>query len=270
MLQLRLPHLFTTILVLGILGIVSSCSTPKDVVYFQDLNASSVVQVPQKTMTIKPNDKLSIIVNSRDPQLTDMFNLPYVSRQLGMGTTSYRNSQGILSYSVSPEGDIDFPHIGEIHVAGMTRQEVAGMIKGMLIAKDLVKDPTVTVELLNGEVSVLGEVKNPGRYAIENDNMTILDAIGMAGDLTIYGERNNVKVLRTNGNSQETYTINLLSAEEMRNSPAYFLQQDDVVYIEPNPTRIRQSTTNGNTFQSTSFWISIASMAITLAAVIAK
>lgn len=136
----------------------------------------------------------------------------------------------------------------------------------MLISKDYVRDPVVTVELTNGIVSVLGEVAHPGSYSIDRDDMTILDALGLAGDLTIYGRREDVKLIRSNGDKQETYIISLLDAQSLRNSPAYFIQQDDVIYVDPNNTRIRQSTINGNTLLTPSFWISLASLATTITA----
>lgn len=266
MLHLR----FNSISILIILLFASvSCSTPKDITYFQDLKDAQIYTVPTQTIKIKPADKLSIIVNSRDTQLTDMFNLPYSPKMLGSSTISSRGTnQGVSVYTVSPEGLIDFPLLGEVQVEGMTRLEIAALIKGMLISKDLVRDPVVTVELTNGIVTVMGEVTKPGSYSIDRDDMTILDALGLAGDLTIYGKRQEVKLIRNYGDRQETYIVSLLDAEKLRSSPAFFVQQDDVIYVDPNKTRIRQSTLNGNTFQSTSFWISLASLATTITSLI--
>lgn len=249
----------------------AACSTPKDVIYFQDMRNDNTYTGYQQTITIKPADKLSILVHSRDQQLVDLFNLPYTPRTLGSTTTMSRGTnQGVSSYTVSPEGNIDFPLLGEVHVEGMTRLEIAGLIKGMLISKDYVRDPVVTVELTNGIVSVLGEVSKPGSYTIDRDDMTILDALGLAGDLTIYGEREEVKLIRSSGEKQETYIVSLLDAQALRNSPAYFIQQDDVIYVDPNKTRIRQSTLNGNTLMTPSFWISLASLATTITALIIR
>ena len=205
-------------------------------------------------------------MNSRDPQLTDLFNLPYVSRQLGVSSrynySGYNGStsQGISGYTVDANGDIDFPVLGKIHVAGMRREEIATHIKNELITKNLVKDPVVTVEFMNLCISVLGEVNTPGRFNIDRDCVTILDALSMAGDLTIYGKREKVLVLRQEGDLQRVYGINLTSGEHIYTSPAYYLQQNDVVYVEPNNVKARQSTVNGNNVRSTSFWISLASL----------
>lgn len=266
MLHIRLKH--NPIIFLLIL-VFAACSTPKDVTYFQDLENARITTVPTQTIRIKPADKLSIIVNSRDAKLTDMFNLPFTPRQFGTGNETSRGAnQGVSVYSVSPQGYIDFPLLGEIKVEGMTRLEIAAMIKGMLISKDLVRDPIVTVELTNGIVTVMGEVTKPGSYTIDRDDMTILDALGLAGDLTIYGKRQDIKLVRSYGDRQETYIVSLLDIDSLRNSPAFFVQQDDVIYVDPNKTRIRQSTLNGNTLQSTSFWISLATLATTITSLI--
>lgn len=246
---------------------LSSCSTPKDLVYFQDIQGQSSYKAPVQTIKIKPDDKIAILVNSRDRQLTDQFSIAYSPRYIG-STTNTGSNQGLPTYTVDPQGNIDFPYLGEIHVEGMTRLEIAALIKGMLISKDLVRDPIVTVELTNSMVTVLGEVNKPGSYAISSDDMTILDALGMAGDLTIYGKREDIKVVRNNGDQQETYIVSLLDAEKLRNSPAYFVQQDDVIYIDPNNTRLRMATSSGNTILTPTFWLSIASFAFTMATVL--
>ena len=259
--------------VLSIITIMaaSSCSTPKDVAYFQDMAIQTPSQIDVKSVVIKPNDKLSIIVNSRDPMVANMFNLPYTNRLLGQTVAQGSGtSQGVSVYTVSEDGEVDFPELGAVKVAGLTRMEAAGLIKGMLIGRDLVKDAVVIVELVNAQASVLGEVNNHGRYPIDRDDMTILDLLGSAGDLTIYGVRDNVKLIRTVNGEQTTYEVNLLSGKDLASSPAYYIQQDDVVYVEPNPTRKRQSQLNANTVQSTSFWISIASLAVTITAIIVR
>ncbi len=218
-------------------------------------------------ITLRPKDKLSIIVNSQDNRLTNLFNLPIISQQVGT-ESSYNQNRGLSGYTVDNNGDIDFPVLGKIHIAGMTREQVADYIKKQLIERDLVKDPVVTVEFMNLGVSVMGEVVKPGRYNINKDNITILDALSMAGDLTIYGERKNVMVLRTEGDKQKAYTVDLTSAENFYGSPVYYLQQDDVVYVTPNDTKIRQSTVNGNNVRSTSFWISLSSLLTSIAILI--
>lgn len=248
----------------------AACSTPKQINYFQDLSADASVQVNNATeITIRPKDKLSIVVNAQDLRLTNLFNLPVVSQQVGMEGNS-NTARGISGYTVDSAGNIVFPVLGQVHVAGMTREQLAQSIKERLTSDNLVKDPVVTVEFMNLNVTVLGEVNNPGRYAIDRDKLTLLDALGMAGDLTIYGRRDKVLVMRNEGGVQRAYTVNLCSAAQTMASPVYFLRQDDVVYVEPNDTRARQSTVNGNNVRSTSFWISLASLMTSIAVLIAK
>lgn len=257
-------------------ALLSSCATPKEVVYFQDLQQTdgTLAAVQAKEIRVRPDDKISIIVNSRDPQLTDLFNLPYVSRQLGQTlrsvTSTYGQSQGVSGYTVDSDGNIDFPVLGKIHVEGMTREEIGRCIKDELVGQDLVKDPVVTVEFMNLTVSVMGEVAKPGRYAIERDRITILDALSMAGDLTIYGRRDAVMVQRMEGDTLQVYQLNLVSGQDVYNSPAFYLQQNDLVYVAPNDVKVRESTVNGNNIRSTSFWISLGSLLTSVAVLIAN
>lgn len=252
-----------------------SCSAPSHVTYFQDLRPGESEQkvIAATEIKVRPGDKLSIVVNSRDPQLSQLFNLPYVSQQIGSGSVSSSSSasgQGISGYTVDEKGMIDFPILGKLEIAGKNREEIAAFIKSELLAKDLVKDPIVTVEYMNLCISVLGEVAQPGRYSIDRDKVTLLDAISMAGDLTIYGKREKVLVLREENGVQRVYGVNLCSAEYLYTSPVYYLRQNDVVYVEPNNVRARQATVNGNNVRSTSFWLSLASFLTTIGVLIFK
>ena len=259
------------------LMLLTSCNSSKEVLYFQDLKSGNSVAVTAEAIALKiqPEDKISIIVNSRDPQLMALFNLPRVNKQMGtMGsvssTTLSSTGQDVLGYTVDKNGEIDFPVLGKIYVAGKTREAIAEYIKSELMRENLVKDPVVTVEFLNLYISVMGEVNNPGRFSIDRDRLTVLDALSMAGDLTIYGNRSKVMVLRQEGDVQRVYGINLTSGEHVYTSPAYYLQQNDVVYVEPNNMKARQSTVNGNNVRSTSFWISLASLLTSMGVLIFK
>ena len=250
-----------------------SCSTPKEISYFQDLQPG----VTELTITdpveikVRPKDKLSILINAQDQKLTNMFNLPIVSQQIGQESTgSSGTSRGVSGYTVDTDGYINFPVLGKIKVEGMTREQIAEYLTGQLKEQELIKDPVVTVEFMNLGVSVLGEVNRPGRISINRDNLTILDALSEAGDLTIFGKREKVLVLRQENGKQRIYGINLCSADQLYTSPVYYLQQNDVVYVEPNDTKSRQSTVNGNTVRSTSFWISLASLITSIAVLIVK
>ena len=238
-------------------ALFSSCATPK-IAYFQDIQPGTAEEVSSATeIRVRPEDKISILVNSKDPLLANLFNLPIVSRQIGtVSSASSSNSQGISGYTV--------------HVAGMTREEIAAHIKHELISQDLVKDPVVTVEFMNLTVSVLGEVVHPGRFSIDKDRLTLLDAISMAGDLTVYGKRDNVLVQRDENGKKVLYKVNLNSGHDLYASPVYYLQQNDIVYVEPNSVRARQATVNGNNVRSASFWMSLASLLTTITVLIVK
>lgn len=253
------------LLAIGIMA-VPSCSTPKEISYFQDLESVEGQRIGgAKGITVRPKDKISIIVNCKSPELTALFNLPYVTQRLGensRSTISSGYSQGYISgYTVDDRGCVDFPVLGEVHVAGMTREEIASEIKRELREQGQATDAVVTVDFMNLYYQVLGEVARPGRYAIDKDALTILDAIGAAGDLTIYGRRDRVKVLRDEGGRMRTYEVDLCSASDLIASPVYYVRQNDVIYVDPNDVRARQSTVNGNNVRSTSFWISLTSLA---------
>lgn len=251
--------------------VLGSCATPKQISYFQDLRPgeSELTLAAPTEIKIQPKDKLSILVNSQDLRLTNQFNLPIVTQQVGQ-EYSQNTSRGMSGYTVDSKGDIDFPVLGTLSVQGMTREEVAAHIKRELQSRDLVKDPVVTVEFMNLCIDVMGEVGRPGRYSIDKDHVTILDALSQAGDLTIYGKREKVLVLRNENGAQRVYGVNLCSAGHLYSSPAYYLQQGDVVYVEPNDTKARQSTVNGNNVRSTSFWISLASLLTTIGVLVFK
>lgn len=247
--------------------LLGSCGSTRDVTYFQDVRPNDTLRlVKPHVITFQPGDKVSIIVNSKDPKLSDLFNLPTVSYRVGQGVSTLQsyNSQVSL-YTVDTNGDIDFPVVGKIHIGGQTREQTAALIKGVLIGSNMLKDPVVTVEYGNLYFSVLGEVSRPGQYTIDRDQITLLDAISKAGDLTIYGLRDSVTVLREVDGLQRAYKVNLTSWKELSESPAYYIKQNDVIYVTPNETRARQSTVNGNNVRSTSFWISLASLLTSIA-----
>ena len=155
-------------------------------------------------------------------------------------------------------------------IQGLTRRQLIELIQDKLKKGDYIKDPVVTVEFMNLTVSVLGEVANPGRFNIDKDRLTLLDALSMAGDLTVYGKRENVLVQREENGKKTLYRVNLNSGYDLYASPVYYLQQNDIVYVEPNSVRARQSTVNGNNVRSTSFWLSLASLLTTITVLIVK
>ncbi len=269
-----------SLLTLAAACVAASCTTPKNVAYFQDSANAQIIEIANsaKAITVQPHDKLTIIVTSKDPALARPFNLNiYTNRTAqnegfnGVDLREYNlsSNEGISTYTVAGNGTIDFPHLGSLRIEGMTRSEVAGFIKGELMGKNLLKDPIVTVEFLNTGVSVLGEVNRPGRYDLNTDVLTLPEALALAGDLTIQGLRENVIVMRKDGDKVETYRADLTNTESLLKSPAFYLKQGDVIYVEPNNMRKRQTTNNGNNLMNVSFWISVASL-LTSAAVLIK
>ena len=246
-------------LLLGIV-LLTSCNTSKEIIYFQDI----VVNQPEtisgaRDITVQPKDQISIMVSSKDPQLAALFNLTRV--QYRAGSTDLRtgsNNGEISGYTLDDKGDIDFPIIGTLHIAGMTKSQIAALVKKRLMEENLVNDPVVTVEFMNLYFSVLGEVKTPGKYAITKDQITHLEAISMAGDLSIYGKRDAIFVIREENGERVTHWVDIRS-KDLFNSPVYYLKQNDVVYVQPNKVRAGQSTINENSVKSVSLWISIGS-----------
>ncbi|MDR3246371.1 MAG: polysaccharide biosynthesis/export family protein [Prevotellaceae bacterium] len=247
-----------------------SCNTSKKIVYLQD----SVDGVPEKTepnlgIVIQPKDMLSIVVSSKTPELAAQFNLPLASYQAGSEITSSGSNSRLLGYVVDNEGNIDFPTLGKLKVAGFTRWQLSGMIKQKLIDDGQLKDPIITIEFMNFRVSVIGEVGSPGTYNVTGDRVTLFEALSLAGDLTIHGKRDNVSVIREKNNERTAYKVDLRT-KNLFNSPVYYLQQNDIVYVEPNKVRAGQSTINENNFKSVSLWMSMASFLITLTLLFVK
>ena len=259
---------YNRLITFGIASVlVASCKVPSNVSYFQDLKDGQVNTITsQAGIKLKEGDKISIVVKSKNSEISNLLNLP-VSSQV-VGYTGDRTNRGMSGYTIDRHGDIDFPMAGKLHIAGMSREEVAEYVKKTIEEKDLARDVVVTVEFLNLHYSVMGEVGKPGEYSFGQDRVTLPEALAQAGDLTLHGMRDSVYVLRTVDGKQTTHVVSMLNGRELLNSPAYYLQQNDVVYVVPNDYRKRQSKVNGNTFQSTSFWISISSIIISLVSLI--
>ena len=259
-------------------ALLYSCSTPKDIAYFQDAAALNgmALQMEQQ-FRLRPEDKINIIVNSSNPLLEQQFTLTAkTSGNSSLGadvkpeTTAGGVSGGngmLLAYTVDEQGTIDFPLLGKIRVEGMTRGEVASYIKGRRVERELVSEPIVTVEYVNLSVNVLGEVGKPGNVPITKDHFTIVDALSRAGDMNINGNRRAVMVNRNVDGVNEVYYIDMTNMQQTLLSPAYYLQQNDLVYVVPNNKKKRESTDMGNTFHSPYIWLSIASLLASLIAI---
>ena len=261
----KLSILFSVILLL-----MSSCQTQKEVTYFQDLRTGEIQEIDSKgAIRMEPNDQISIIVTCKDPELTALYNLVSPQNYVGTaGQTSY-NAGRVSYYTIDEQGYIDFPVLGQIYVAGMTRQDVAYSIKEKLTETGQITDPVVVVEFANLAFSVLGEVKSAGKYLITKNKTTILEALSMAGDLNITGLRTPIYVIREEGDKRITYALDLKSKNVFK-SPAYYVKQNDIIYVRPNKMRAGQSTINENTLGSINFWMSVGSFLMSLGILIFK
>lgn len=248
---------------------LASCKSYMTVPYFQDLSDANnlpSLTVQNSVLRLSPADKINIVVSSAlTPEIASSFNLPLQSQRIGAASSLTNSSQSTMPYLIDSQGNIDFPVIGKIRVAGMTREEVETTIKKILVDNKLLNDAVVTCEVLNQYINVLGDVKNPGRIQIEKDNLTILEAIAKCGDLNITAERNNIMVLRQEGNQQKVYRIDLSNAQNVYSSPVYYLYPNDVVYVNPNVTKQRTSMPIGNSWQTPTLYLSLASFALSMA-----
>ena len=260
-----------TLYLLFSLALLSSCNTSKEIIYFQDVEVNSPEAVaPPQDITVQPKDQISIVVSSKDPELAALFNLTRVQQRVGSTGLNNSNNNGEISgYTLDDKGAIDFPVLGNLTVAGMTRSQIAALVKQRLKEENLVNDPVVTVEFMNLSFSVLGEVKTPGKYSISKDYITLLEAISMAGDLTIYGKRDAIFVIREEKGERVTHWVDLRSCDLFK-SPVYYLKQNDVVYVQPNKVRAGQSTLNENSVKSVGLWISIGSFLTSLGVLLFK
>lgn len=223
---------FPVILILMVIT-ASGCASKKRLSYFDDIveyQEGTMGSLNDYKLKLKPEDELMISVSSLDPKATADYNLPFVNPALA-NATGLSSTPQQQTYIVNPLGDINFPVLGKIHVAGMTTQQLAEYLTGRI--SERVIDPVVNVSLVNFKVSVMGEVKNPGQIPAENERLSVLDALVAAGDLTTYGERENVLVIREIDGKKVYGRLNLKDSKIVE-SPFFYLQQNDVVYVTPN------------------------------------
>ena len=219
---------------------LSSCGSRKDIVYLQDVeNDATINQALSYEPVIKCDDMLSVIVAADQPDLTIPFNLPQIQGNYQVND----NQEGIKTYLVDATGYIDFPVIGKVKLAGLTRTQAKNELEVKI--KEYIKEPSVNLRILNYKISVLGEVNKPNTYKIASERVTLLEAISLAGDMTIYGKRNNVLVIRE-VDGKKTFNRVDLTNKDFISSPFYYLNQNDVVMVEPNKTRINSSVIGPN------------------------
>lgn len=243
----------------GMMALVS-CNPSQELAYFKD--APRDVEMEQSGMFskgIQTNDLLYIYVESRAPEATVRFNQETNKIAVDGGVVMNPGSSAVTGYLVNNDGDIIFPVLGRIHVAGKTHAQLAAELEQRLVGEGHILDAVVTVKLMNFKVSVLGEVVKPGQIEATGERLTIFEALSMVGDLTIYGQRNNVTVVREENGSRIIGEIDLTS-QEVFNSPFYYLHQNDVVYVEPNMKKKRTSERDPMTLSYISSVVSIVSV----------
>ncbi|MCW8310871.1 polysaccharide biosynthesis/export family protein [Sphingobacterium sp. InxBP1] len=248
-------------LFLSVLTMFSSCGSRKSMVYLQPDSIQINTLYEQYIPKIQTSDILTIVVTAADPKVTAPFN-PLSS----MATSNMTQSVDLAlrpTYTVDNNGEITLPMLGKVHVAGLTRLEAIEKLRKEL--SQYIKDPGVNINFNNFRVSVLGEVAKPGSFVVPTERVTVLEALGMAGDLTIRGVRNNILLIRE-VNGQKTQHRLDLTKESTLNSPYYYLAQNDVIYVEPNKAQINNSQLGANT----NIIISIASLLITVISVLTR
>lgn len=218
---------------------LSSCYNTSKLVYFNDAIKDNYQAATPIEPTIQKDDLLSINVNSLNPEASVVFNAPNLSAS-GINTTTAIGNVTPAGYLVDQQGMIIFPMLGKIKAAGMTKSQLAASLTKELNEKKLLVDPIVNIRFLNFRVSVLGEVNRPGVYAVPNEKLSVLEALGLAGDITIYGKKENVLVVRDEENGQKRLVRLNLNSKNILGSPYYYLRSNDVVYVEPSQNRVQR------------------------------
>lgn len=245
------------LLIILSLIIFSNCTTRKNLTYFQG-SLSSTEANKNYTPTLKPDDILSVTIIGLDVEAVKPFNLPIENSRQNIGGYTQGNPTP-PGYLISNDGNIDFPVIGKIKLGGLTREEATELLKEKL--RPYLTNPTILIKILNYKITVLGDVRNPGTFTIPNERITILEAIGIAGDLNITGLRKNVLVIRETDGKRTEALVDLTS-KELFSSPVFYLQQNDVVYVEPNRAKRNSSIVNT---ANVSLAISVISLFVTMA-----
>lgn len=252
-------------LLLGVLLLLTSCTSYQKIPYLQDfetVNATEEVTAMYDAH-IRPKDLLTITVNTTDPEAAAPFNLTVQSAANSNLTQWVTQQAALQQYLVDNQGNIDFPVLGELHLGGLSMNEAESMIREKL-QPFLKETPIVTVRMVNYKISVLGEVAKPGTFIINNEKVNVLEALAMAGDMTIWGLRDNVKLVREEEDGKRNIVVLDLNRADIVKSPYYHLQQNDILYVSPNKTKAK----NSDTGQSTSLWVSATSILVSIASLL--
>ncbi len=245
-----------TRLLLPVLSLlIFSCASKKDVVYLQGIDrAKSYDAATVYEPVLQPDDLLSIVISTESREIAAPFNLPEIQ-------SSDSENRGLRTYLIDNAGYIDFPILGKIKLGGLTRTEANNKL--VAAVTEYVQKPIVDLRIVNYKISVLGEVAKPGSYNIAGERVTLLEALSLGGDLTIYGKRDNLLVIREK-DGKKTYNRVDITQPDFLNSPFYYLSQNDVVYVEPNKTRVNASVIGPNVFAILSAVSLIATLVVVL------
>lgn len=239
---MRFSHSITLLLIT--VFTLSSCATRENIAYFQDEKIGEFVQ-PNLLydLTYQPNDMLTIDVTALDPETVRAFNLNVVPYDIDYSSIEARTNLRMQTYIVDENGLIEFPVLGKVKIGDLTRKQATELLKSKI--SEYVKDPLVNIRLTNFTITVLGEVNNPGSFTIQDEKVTLTEALGLAGDLTIFGKRHNILLIREIKGVKKFSIIDLTSVKSVTSS-TFNLMQNDVIYVEPNNARVKASTFNQN------------------------
>ncbi len=244
MLSLKLRNPLMALVAIAFLLISTSCGSTKNIKYFNDIQDTKLKNdFSNLEPVIQINDILSINVTSQDKNASELYNAPNES-SFNISTSSASSGRLTIGYLVNQKGEITFPSIGALKVSGMTKQQLTEYLTNQLASRGLLREPIVTIRLLNYRISVLGEVAKPGVFSVPNEKLSLLEALSFAGDITIYGRRDNVLLIRENDKGEKTIKRVDLTSQEILNSPYYYLQSNDILYVEPAQNRLAREKTN--------------------------
>ncbi|TDE04776.1 polysaccharide biosynthesis/export family protein [Flavobacterium sandaracinum] len=247
-----------------VLVLLASCASKKDMIYYQDIDALAGQEKSNSyEIKIQPDDLLSIIVSAEDPEIALPFNMMSVSVQSAQKLDMANGQPTMQLYLVDATGNIDFPVLGKLKVSGLSRTEVLNVLKEKIA--NYIKNPIIILRIANFKVSVQGEVTAPGTFAVASERITLIEALTMAKDLTVYGKRKNILIIREIDGVKSYNRVDITNSDFM-NTPFYYLAQNDVVYVEPNQNKINGSAVGPSTgliFSVMSILIALTTLIIT-------
>ena len=247
-----------------VLALLASCASKKDMIYYQDIDSIAGQEKSNSyEIKIQPDDLLSIIVTAEDPEIAAPFNMMSVTVQSAQKLDMAAGQPTLQLYLVDANGNIDFPVLGKLKVSGLTRTEVLNVLKEKIA--NYIKNPIIILRIANFKISVQGEVTAPGTFAVASERITLIEALTMAKDLTVYGKRKNILIIREIDGVKSYNRVDITNSDFM-NTPFYYLAQNDVVYVEPNQNKINGSAVGPSTgliFSVMSILIALTTLIIT-------